>query len=423
LSYLALIVCIIFILWLLWIDQKQNPTASPALWIPTIWMMLHASLPLGYWLGAGEESNADRVVLAMLLCLGFFILVKRRFDWYSAFKENIWLTLLILFMCLSVLWSDTPLGKSFKDWVRELLAVIMGFLIASEADPREGLQSVMRRFIYILIPLSLLIVIFFPEQNLVRPDGEVTWGGVAGGKNGLGRICFISVFFLFWSLARRRQSRDVIAISCQNFVEVVIIAMSLFLMKGPGTVTAISITSILILVVGLGMFSGLLWMKKFNRNIGAKALRSMILAGIVLGTASVFIGGLILGGSVATAFGRDETLTGRSEIWARYIPHVMKEPIVGHGISGTEAAQEFFILGPHNGYLAVLVDYGFAGLLLFSMFLLFSGRKAHKELSYDYYWGSFWICFLVMALFYNILNGGPCFSFSDSCESIPLCYC
>lgn len=364
--------------------------------------MLHAGLPLGYWFGGGKESNLDRAALILLLCLGIVVLAKRRFNWYNAFRENIWLTLLILFMCLSVFWSDAPIDKSFKEWVRELLAVIMGFLIASEADPREGLQSVMRRFIYILIPLSLLIVIFFPEHNLVRPDGEVTWGGVAGGKNGLGRICFISVFFLVWSLVRRRQSKDVLAISCQNFVEVVIIAMSLFLMKGPGTVTALSITSILILVVGLGTFFGLLWMKKINRNIGAKALRLIIVGGIVLGTASAFIGGLVLGGSVVTAFGREENLTGRSEIWARYIPYVMKEPIVGYGINGAEAAQKFFIMGPHNGYLAVLVDYGFAGLLLFSMFLVFSGRKAHKELSYNYYSGSLWICLLVMALFYNI---------------------
>ena len=215
-------------------------------------------------------------------------------------------------MCLSVFWSDTPIDKSFKEWVRELLAVIMGFLIVSEADPREGLQSVIRRFIYILIPLSLLIVIFFPEHNLIRPGGEVTWGGVAGGKNGLGRICFISVFFLVWSLVRRRQSRDTQPISCQNFVEVVIIAMSLILMKGPGTVTALSITSLLTLVVGLGTFFGLLWMKKINRNIGAKALRLIIVGGIVLGTASAFIGGLVLGGSVVTAFGREENLTGEA---------------------------------------------------------------------------------------------------------------
>ena len=102
----------------------------------------------------------------------------------------------------------------------------------------------------------------------------------------------------------------------------------------------------------------------------------------------------------------------------------MKEPIVGYGINGAYDAQEFFIFGPHNGYLAVLVDYGFAGLLLFSMFLLSSGRKAHNELSYNYYSGSLWICFLVMALVYNVtelrliaprqLNGDPCFSFSDS---------
>ena len=363
-------------------------------------MMLHASLPLGYWLGGGEESNVDRVVLLILLCLGVIILMKRRFDWYSAFKENSWLTLLICFMCVSILWSDTP-GKSFKDWVREMLAVIMGFLIVSEVNPREALQSVMRRFIYILIPLSLLLSVFFPEygQNLYSSiEGEISWSGVSGGKNGLGRLCLISVFFLVWSMIRQRQAGDVSATRYHTFIELVVLGISLLLMKGPGAVGALSITSILTLVVGLATFFGLLWMKKFKRILGVNALRIIIATCIVVGTASFFVGGLIVGGSVTAAIGREDTLTGRNEIWARLIPDVMREPIVGHGLS--------FSGNPHNAYLAIILEYGFVGLLFFSMFLLSSCRKAHKELSHDYHWGSFWICFLVMTLLYSIAEGG-----------------
>ena len=97
----------------------------------------------------------------------------------------------------------------------------------------------------------------------------------------------------------------------------------------------------------------------------------MIAACIVVGTASFFVGGLIVGGTVTEAVGREDTLTGRNEIWARLIPDVMREPIVGHGIS---AFPEILIMGP---YLATpILEYGFAGLLLFSMFLLSSWPKS-----------------------------------------------
>lgn len=188
------------------------------------------------------------------------------------------------------------------------------------------------------------------------------------------------------------------ALPFQAFVEVFIIGTSCLLIAGPGTIMALSITSILTLVAGLATYFGLLWMKKFNRYIGANALRIIIVTCIVVGTASFFVGGLIVGGSVTEAVGREDTLTGRDEIWARLLPDVLQEPIVGHGIS--------FSGNPHNGYLAIVLEYGFVGLMLFSAFLLSSGRKAHKELSYDYHWGSFWICFMVMTLLYSIAEGG-----------------
>ena len=73
----------------------------------------------------------------------------------------------------------------------------------------------------------------------------------------------------------------------------------------------------------------------------------------VYGTVTPFIGKLSLV-DISSTFGRDETLTGRSEIWATLVPFAMKRPILGHGFGGfwTDARREIIAASHgHNGYL------------------------------------------------------------------------
>lgn len=369
---------------------------------------------LGGWFGVRSESveagsPLERVVFTSLLLLGLTILWKRRFNWYSAIKDNSWLMVLLCYMFFSIVWSDQPY-ISLKRSLKELVAVVMAFVILSEADPRNAVSSVLKRSIYVFIPLSLLLVMYFPDIGTDGVPGadDFCWIGVTSGKNGLGRLCLVSALFLVWSLVRRWQGRDVPLPRYQLYIDMLVLGIVFFLMKGPAgapLTRAISATAIITLTMGLVVFFGLLYMKKIKKTIGVNALRAIIVASIVLGTAPVFVGELVVGGSATTIVGREEGLTGRGVMWARLLDRAMTEPILGHAIGGfwTDAIVErFHCYTAHNGYLDILLNYGFVGLLLFSMFLLSSCRKAHKELSYDYHWGSLWICFLLVALIYNV---------------------
>src|SRR2546421_11194932 len=106
-SQLALISCVLFVLFLLRIERKQASKVSSVLWIPTIWMLAIASKPMDTWFsydGAGESgSPLDQMFLSGLLCLGLFILARKRFNWSCALKEYPWIFLLIAYMLVSVL--------------------------------------------------------------------------------------------------------------------------------------------------------------------------------------------------------------------------------------------------------------------------------------------------------------------------------
>jgi O-antigen ligase len=56
----------------------------------------------------------------------------------------------------------------------------------------------------------------------------------------------------------------------------------------------------------------------------------------------------------------------------------------------------------HNGYLGVILDYGFIGLGLVLLFILSCARKAVKSMASDLDWGIFFICFILMLLVHNI---------------------
>lgn len=404
---LALLLCTIFVLFLLRLERKQTPEVSFALWIPTIWMLCIASKPLSSWLGWGydtEGSQVDQIFLGGLLCLGLVILVRRKFDWSGVIRGNPWVVLLIVYMFLSILWSDIPY-ISFKRWVRELVAVIMAFLVLTERDPRQAMQCIFKKIVYILIPFSPVVIKYFPEygRRYSRWTGVEEWTGVALQKNGLGRLCLIAAFFLIWTLFRRWEKGDASVGKLQTYADVFVLMITFWLLKGPPG--GYSATAIGALAVGLAVFLSLLWMKKYGRYLGAKTMTVMMALIIGYGIVTPIVGGLSFGTDISSTLGRDDTLTGRTEVWADLLPVAMQRPILGHGFGGFWAplTRKMHDIGEaHNGYLEIMLELGFVGILLFSMFLLRCCRKAQGELRHDFYWASLWICFLLMAAVHNV---------------------
>ena len=403
---LALFICTAIVLFLLRLDHKQTPMMSRALWIPTLWILSVASKPLGVWFGAegeNEGSPFNQFFLSILLCIGFLIIASRKIDWSHAIKENTWLILLIGYMFASVLWSDTPF-ISFKRWIRELVAVVMACCLLSEQKPRLAMETVFRRVIYILIPFSILLIKFYPHYGIVygHTSGTQMWVGVTMQKNGLGRLCLVAAFFLVWTLIRRWKGCDISVRKYDTLAEVFVLILTLRLLIGPPN--DFSATASVSLAIGLVMYCSFLCMKKHRIVVGANSVTAIIAFIIGCGIAQPFVGGASVAG-VASNFNRDVTLTGRTEIWADLIPVVMRQPILGSGIGGfwtPKTVNDHQIMEAHSGYLDTILDFGFIGMLLVSMYVLSSSRKAARKLSHDFDWNALWICFLIMASVHNI---------------------
>jgi len=404
---LALLLCTIFVLVLLRIEQRHSAGVSKAMWIPTIWMLLIASKPLGIWFGTSGDAEAgsplDRLVLSGLGLAGVVVLVRRRFDAADALRDNKWLVALLAYMLVSTLWSDITF-IAFKRWVRDGIVLIMALVILSEPNPRQCFESVLRRAIYVLIPFSILLIKYYPAFGVEygKWSGLQMWIGVTVHKNTLGRLCLIASFFMIWTLFKRWQARDEVPDGYQAFGDVTVLAIAVYLLKGAEN--AYSATSIATFAVGIATLLGLTWLHRQQIQPSRTGLLALIAFLIGFGTATPFLGGSNVA-MFSSTMGRNETLTGRTETWAQLVPVVQRQPILGIGFASfwTSSRREFYQMShAHNGYLDILLELGAVGLSLYAALLLSCLGKLHSALANDPDWAGFGICFLLMALVYNV---------------------
>src|SRR4029077_3619124 len=96
-------------------------------------------------------------------------------------------------------WSDFPL-VALKRWVKVVGLPIMALIVLTEPDLEEALARVMKRCAYVIIPVSVLFIKYYPELGRTYDEwtGQPLNQGIARGKNGLGFACWMFGFFFCW---------------------------------------------------------------------------------------------------------------------------------------------------------------------------------------------------------------------------------
>ncbi len=409
---LALLLCAGFVVYLLRLERKESAGVSSACWIPTLWMMACASKSLALWFSfnAGIEGNTDaeagspwdRALNLFLIVAGLVVVKRRKVNWETLARDNAWLLAIHLYALVSIGWSDFTF-ISVKRYVRFLGTILMAGVILSESNPRQALESIIRRMAFVLVPFSLLLIKYYPQMGVMygQWSGELMWVGVAYQKNSLGILCFVSAFFLAWRLLRRWREPGLQVETTFPYGDVLVAGMALYLLKGPGTIYSASATSISVFALGLGVLLGLLWARQRQIQVGLPVV-AIFAALLFLYGATTPFGARALGGSILELLGRNATFTDRDQIWAELIPIAMTAPLLGLGFGG------FWVLpikngvtSPHNGYLGIMLELGIVGILLMFGFVLSMCKASHRCLSRDFWWGSLGICLLLMVVLHN----------------------
>jgi exopolysaccharide production protein ExoQ len=371
-------------------------------------MAIAGSRMVSHWLNLGppvisadsylEGSPVDRAVFSILVLGGIIILVRRRLNWSELFKKNAWIWLFFVFGLISILWSDYPF-VSFKRWFKAVGNLIMALIILTEERPYVALGVILRRFAFLLLPLSVLFIRYYPDLGRAYSKmGNVMYTGVAGQKNGLGNICLISGIYFSWHLLLSRSKVNASGKQLHYSVYLLILPMIVWLFY-----MANSATSLACMIV-----AGVLFIAARLPSAALKPLRIM----------TIFLGCIILFGILELFFdvkntvigmlGRQQDLTSRVPMWEELI-HMVKDPLVGFGFESFWLGdrrilmQERWkdIIQAHNGYLQMYLDLGYIGLFFLGTCVLSGLRKVSRDLLIDYPVAMLRFCFIVVVSFYN----------------------
>ena len=404
---IATVVFAVGILGLFLLDRDRKARVSPALWIPVAWVLIAASRNVSQWLGLAptmespdqylEGSPLDRLILAGLMVAGLMVLARRRRA-RTFLRANGPLLVFFFFACISVLWSDYPV-VTFKRWIKALGNVVMVLVVLTELNPSAAVKRLLAWSGFLLIPLSVLFIKYYPE--LGRGFHPWTWEqlyvGVGVGKNGLGLICLIFGLGSLWRLLEGLRGGN--AKAGPLIAHSAVLAMALWLFWINDSVTALGC-----FLIGGGLIAVLRLAALARKPMAVHLLVGAI---VVISLTVLF---LDVGSGVVEAMGRDTTLTGRTELWGDIL-RMNVNPWFGVGFEsfwlGERAAYfwENYWWHPnqaHNGYLEIFVNLGWIGVALYSFVMAWGYRNVVGFLRQDPELGRLKLAYFVIAVLYNL---------------------
>ncbi|HUO14477.1 MAG TPA: O-antigen ligase family protein [Verrucomicrobiae bacterium] len=409
---IAALICVAGTAGLFWLDRDPKIRASKASWIPTLWIFIAASRNVSTWLRLSaadqadqylEGSPLDRAILTVILGLGVAVLFARQKKVINLLRANKPILIYFGYCGLSVFWADYP-DVSLKRWFRALGDVVMILVILSERDWFASLKRIFARLSFLLIPVSILFIRYYPELGRsYSSGGKGSWVGAATDKNALGMMCLIfglaaiyRMILIYRGEEGPRKKRKLIALW-------VLIVMALYLLREANSATALSA----FVMAGSVMILTLLypWARKPH------VLHPMVAAVLMVAVGALFLG---VGSGLVQDLGRDSTLTGRTNIWHFALAKVTN-PLLGAGF-------ESFWLGDrlktiekeinqdvnqaHNGYLEIYLNLGWLGVILIAIVLITAYRRIVSAVRLQTTAASLRLAYLVVAASYNFTEAG-----------------
>jgi len=419
-SKLALLFGAIFVYYAFRSDRKRDIGDTSGLFWPTLWYMVVASRPVGIWMsiwnipmpgGGGdmEGSPIDRYFYAALTVIGLKILASRRFDWGGTFRRNPWITAWIVYMAISIIWSHYPF-ISFKRFIKVIGSIVMAMVILSNDRPLDGLTTVLRRVLYVHLPMSIICTRYFRDIGVTFEfDGGVEfWCGIATSKNTLGQVTMLGVLYFFWEVRRHWAEYK------WKNLHLLYLLMALFLLKGSDA--AISLTSVSVCIFSMLI---LLRLQSFRSRPALVGPFVRTIFGITVGFISFVVCHSVANfsadsifGHMIRMFGRDITLTGRTGIWTDVYAAANSNPLLGVGFGGFWIgrianipwnAHMTWVLGQaHSGYVDNYLQLGLIGTLLLIGVLFSAVPQLINSVTEDFDFGCFRITLFLTILFINI---------------------
>jgi exopolysaccharide production protein ExoQ len=350
-----------------------------------VWLLVLRIIIPGFFDYSNDDAQiitegvlANTIIWLFLLFAPIVALLGRlNLTWQLLRSLNIFFVLLILYLSASVLWSIDPSGSA-----RKVVRLLTALTVCTAAcllgwHPRR-FQELLRPIITIVLAGSLIFCLLFPDlaitpvgPGLLESGNFHYWRGLTQHKNALGALSSLGTLFWFHAYLERQPKLLTV------FFGLTISLTCLYL--------AHSSTSVFTLLFAVMFLLLMHWIPRAQRRY-SKYIIVLFVAVIACYTLAVLkivpdLDALI--SPVTSAAGKDATFTGRTIIWEMMKQHIALSPIHGTGYgaywTGPFPSSPSYIFKQrlyfypgeaHNGYLDVINDLGYVGLLLLAAFIV-----------------------------------------------------
>lgn len=268
-----------------------------------------------------------------------------------------------LWCVVSITWSADPDTSVHR--LADLLALVTAGWLAGQVCGRAVVRILARAVRVVLVATVVTLLVAPGWATAAGADGAPGWHGLFPHKNGLGFFCAFAAVTLWTQLPPGR--------SRWMWVGLVVV-----LLLGSESASALAATATAAVV--------LVWSTARGRRAAGPAR-------LVVDTAAATLLGLLVAvavlrpGWVLEALGRDDSLTGRRAIWTAVLHHTADRPLVGQGFGGVWGENSpvtlalwresrFDAFYAHNGWLDVLLQVGWVGLVLLGLLLITLSARA-----------------------------------------------
>lgn len=386
--------------------DREQARVSKALWIPTVWLFFSSSRSIPQWLGLDtgtdqavgylEGSPIDRNFLIFLQVIALIVLINRARRVGPILRRNWAIGLFFLYAALSMAWSDYPF-VTFKHWTKGIGDVMMVLIVLSESDVLGAIRRLFTRVGFLLVPLSLLFIRYYPLLGRTYSLGGTPEAiGVTTQKNSLGVLCDCIGVALIWRFRGAYNDRKDSNRVRRLLALAAVLAIIVWLLHMCNSLTSIC---------ALSMASGVMLLSTRPALRRRPSSVHLLIAGVLVCTLYALF--FQSSGDLVQSLGRDPTLTGRTEVWPQLI-NLVKNPLVGVGYESFwlgERLQKVWVITnglrineAHNGYVEILLTLGWIGTFLLGVLIATGYRNLICAFRRDPYAGSLRMAWFLAAL-------------------------
>lgn len=355
---------------------------------------------------AQQEETFNKVTWLLLFGVGAWIVMTRMATTLRVMRFlSSGFVVLLLFAACSVMWSMNPAATILRlSHVGVVLLACMAVTVYGWHERR--FQEVVRPIITLFLVGSLIFGLVAPDLAIeppTFPHTEYYWGGLTIGKNALGAIASTGAILWLHGWA----TREVKALPAAAGI-----GLSVLLIALARAATYMLATALVFAVLLLMLRSPRGLRRYMPYAVGLVTVVTVIYGLAVLHVVPGLDAVLT---PVLALSGKDPTFTNRALIWQIAREHISLNPTLGTGYGAFWAdvrpgtpAYDFFVprmfFNPgecHDGYLEIINDLGYVGLILLFWYLISYLRGALRLLKTNYTQSALYLGLL----FQQILSG------------------